>query len=101
MFSVGTREIALSRRNAVHNGPAEHNQTLNIEGGLCASLNMNEAAPLSCGRRRGVSLAHIQVPERALRLCPARSRFHECESAALCALVLPAGEASPSRARQP
>ena len=34
MFSVGTREIALSTRNAVHNGPAEHNQTLNIEAGL-------------------------------------------------------------------
>ena len=36
MFSVGAREISLSRRNAVHNGPAEHNQTLNIEAGLAA-----------------------------------------------------------------
>jgi hypothetical protein len=37
MFSFGTCEIALSRRNAVHNGPAEHNRTLNVEAGLVAA----------------------------------------------------------------
>ena len=34
MFSVGAREIALSRRNPVNNGRAENNQTLNIEAGV-------------------------------------------------------------------
>jgi hypothetical protein len=52
MFSVGTREIALSRRNAVHNSPAEHNQTLNIEAGLLGRPERGSSTPQWHGRGR-------------------------------------------------
>ena len=49
MFLVGIREIGLSRRNAVHNGPAEHNQTLNIEAGVVQlAIGLAQIARSTC-----------------------------------------------------
>ena len=42
MFSAEIRDSALSRRNAVLDGAAEHNRTLNIEAGV-ATLFTSDA----------------------------------------------------------
>jgi hypothetical protein len=59
----GTREIALSRRNAVHNGPAEHNQTLNIEAGVgpafTGDLLLAELAPPLALETKGIGKSRL------------------------------------------